>query len=107
MRKEKNIIRLVSWMLLLTFMSAYLIKDFHSHHSEDDTVQHAGQQCDDSHIDTKCSICDFNFCKSEAPRILTYNPVLAFTISTPYIITVQTVYRNVLSVNSHSPPTKA
>ncbi len=93
-------------MLLLTLMSAYLIKDFHSHHSEDDTL-HVEHQCDGNHIDTSCFICDFNFCKSEAPKLLTYNPVLTFTVNTPYIITVQTVYRNVLSINSHSPPAKA
>lgn len=106
MKKRKNIIRTVAWVLLVAFMSTYLIKDFHSHHDEHADL-HVEKHCNDHHINTDCFICDFNFCQAETPKTLTFQPFLSFTIHTPYIATVQIVYRDILTINSHSPPARA
>lgn len=106
MKQKKNINRFLAWMFLVTFMTAYVVKDFHSHRAEHHQ-SHNTHQGSSTWVDNHCFICDFNFCQSDAPKLQTFSPIITFTIQAPYISTEQTVYREVITIHTHSPPSVA
>lgn len=90
-------------MLLAIFMVALSVKDLHAHRQtcavDDHAVasHHATVQAD-------CLICDFVMPQADIAKPAVYVSVVMVKLLSHHVFTPQTVYRTVISVNSHSPP---
>ena len=106
MIRNKHFRRALAWMFIVTFMSVFVIKDFHVHEDHPSKV-HLAHDGNTTSFKASCFICDFIMHKASVPTLQTYQPAVFATILTPYIFTQQVVYRHVEAVNSHSPPVRA
>lgn len=94
--------RLMAWMMVLTFISALLVKDVHAHGV---TVQHLDQtEQHQTTVQAYCYICNFDLCKMSMPKLFVWQPVLLVKRIVKPLFTTQIVYRGPLAVNAHSPP---
>lgn len=104
MKSKKTIRLFYAWMLATTFMTALLVKDMHLHDVAPQFKQeaHGAQQ---TSVSANCYICNFVMCKANAPKLMVYVPTISVSRLARVIFTSQIVYRQVDSINSHSPPT--
>lgn len=91
-------------MLLLTFTTVLIAKDFHFHtYSIVET-----EQANTSHhasIGENCYICNFVMHESVAIKVAAFIPVITVTLVHFLTFSPQIVYRHVGSINAHAPPT--
>lgn len=90
-------------MFIVTFMSAFIIKDFHIHpdYQVETLSSDAGNQ---AVVHGTCYICDFTFQKVEGVKIIHFVPAVTVKYIERHVFSAQTVCRDVESVNAHSPP---
>lgn len=90
-------------MLVTTFMLALSIKSIHLHHTNYHG-QDKAQTSQQAEMGEDCYVCDFVMHKADTPKVATFVPVVTVTLLAQVVFTAQTVYRPVVSINSHSPP---
>lgn len=92
----------MAWMMVLTFILALFVKDFHAHTSPvphfDKIEQHHAS------VQSYCYICNFDLCKTDMPKLFVWQPVLLVKHVLQPLFAEQIVYREPLTVNANSPP---
>ncbi|WP_232504182.1 hypothetical protein [Hoylesella timonensis] len=93
---------LMAWMMVLTFILALFVKDFHAHTSPvphfDKIEQHHAS------VQSYCYICNFDLCKMSMPKLFVWQPVLLVKHVLQPLLAEQIVYRQPVEINAHSPP---
>ena len=93
---------LMAWMMVLTFILALFVKDFHAHSV---TVQHLDQtEQHQTTVQAYCYICNFDLCKMDMPKLFVWQPVLLVKHVLQPLFAEQIVYRLPVEINAHSPP---
>lgn len=92
----------MAWMMVLTFILALFVKDFHAHTSPvphfDKIEQHH------TSVQSYCYICNFDLCKMSMPKLFVWQPVLLVKHVLQPLLAEQIVYRQPVEINAHSPP---
>lgn len=92
----------MAWMMVLTFILALFVKDFHAHTSPvphfDKIEQHHAS------VQSYCYICNFDLCKMSMPKLFVWQPVLLVKHVLQLLFAEQIVYRQPVEINAHSPP---
>lgn len=92
----------MAWMMVLTFILALFVKDFHAHNSPvphfDKIEQHHAS------VQSYCYICNFDLCKMDMPKLFVWQPVLLVKHVLQPLLAEQIVYRQPVEINAHSPP---
>jgi|SRR3712207_4128759 len=106
MRRSRRKLGIIyAWILLSVFIAAHFCKDADLHAAASTTKAYAtdqnGQQAE---VTTLCHICEFTFFQSPTAPTLTFVPMITVRLIARYIAPSLTVYRQIESVNSHSPP---
>ena len=92
----------MAWMMVLTFILALFVKDFHAHSV---TVQHLDQiEQHQTTVQSYCYICNFDLCKMDMPKLFVWQPVLLVKHVLQPLFAEQIVYRQPVEINAHSPP---
>lgn len=90
-------------MFIVTFMSAFCIKDFHIHPgSQMETLSSDADH--QAVVHGTCYICDFTFQKADGVKMIHFVPAVTVKYIARHVFSAQTVCRDVESVNAHSPP---
>ena len=105
MKKREHIRRIYAWMLLLTFAFMLTLKGAH-YHTADFHADNLGkmQQTTGATIKASCVVCDFVFQKATAFKPTVFIKPLTSIPLKRFVFVMQTVYRQILSVNTNSPP---
>lgn len=92
-----------AWILTLIFMTALVVKTTHFHSSShnDSSKVFSSHQAE---VKASCYICDFTFHKGELPKQVVFVPVICVELLSHHVFSPQTVYRTIISINTHSPP---
>ena len=88
------------------FLSAFVLKSSHYHYVSCHS-SHQTEACHHTVVQPSCSICEFTMHKATEAQFIEFVPVIKVTLLHKYIVSMQTVYRPVGSINSHSPPCQA
>ena len=88
------------------FLSAFVLKNSHYHYTAYQLSDQA-ETCQHAEIQQSCSVCDFTMHKATEAKFIEFVPVIKVTLLHRYLVSMQTVYRPVGSINSHSPPCRA
>lgn len=84
-------------------MTALFVKGIHLH----DTSYHGPEKATASHqaeVKVNCYVCHFIMHKADLSKPLVFVPVVTMVLLSCHTFSLQTVYRTVESINSHSPP---
>lgn len=94
-----------AWILTLIFMMALVVKTTHFHnpsHNDSSKLLATHQ----TEVKANCFICDFTLHKCEQPKQVVFVPVVCVELLSHQVFSPQTVYRTIVSINTHSPPRK-
>lgn len=92
----------LAWMMVLTFITAILVKDIHAHNLSAPHIDKVEQH--QATIQAHCYICNFDMCKMDMPKLFVWQAVLWVKRFTQCLFTSQVVYRQPIEINTHSPP---
>lgn len=106
MKTKKTIRICYAWTLLLVFLSTFVLKSSHYHYVSCH-ASHEAEACHHASVQQSCGICEFTMHKATEAAFVTFVPVIKVTLLHRYLVSMQTVYRPVGSINSHSPPCQA
>lgn len=107
MKKSRRTLGTIyAWILLSVFIAAHLCKDADVHFtSSAPKTFTSDQKAPQAEVTTLCHICEFTFFQSPTAQPVTFVPMVTVQLIARYIAPSLTVYRQIESVNTHSPPT--